>query len=133
MESTGERENRGRHKLWLTVPLLLTLLIVFYMQFTNPLTAGPAGILGLFILLYLLFMSLTFLSLAYGVGFLRRIKVLKRGNNVAPRKAYYVASVLACFPVFLLAIMSMGQLAFWDVVWAALFIALATFYVVRKT
>lgn len=128
-------ESGAPHTRWYAVmaaPLLLLGAVLLAMHLLNPLTAGPAGILFLFCLIYLWCLSLTFALLYVGSHVLSRSS-WSGARALKARKAYYVASVLACFPVLLLAISSIGQVDVVSVGLTALFVGLATFYIVRRT
>lgn len=126
-------ESTTPHSKWyaiLLAPFVLLITLLGVMHLISPLSAGPAGILLVFSLIYLWCLSVLFALLYIGTHMLHRNR---GGNGMRARKAYYVASVLACFPVSLLAIISIGQIDFISVGLAGLFVGLATFYVVRRT
>lgn len=122
-----------RHGWVLIVPAILLLVLYIFINEVSPLNAGPAGILFVFGLLYGAFLSLTFSLIYFGQRVISRFGLLRERDHMHSRKAYYVASVLACLPLFLLAINTIGRLAFSDVLLVGLFIALATFYVLKRT
>lgn len=128
-------ESGTPHVKWYAViaaPFVLFGGIIAAMNFVSPLSAGPAGILFIFTLIYLWCLSVLFGLLYAGSRLLQR----SRWGGVKAfeaRKAYYAASVLACFPVLLLAIGSIGQIDFISVGLATLFVGLATFYTMRRT
>jgi hypothetical protein len=117
----------------IALPVVLFSLIILAMHILNPQTIGPAAILFMFIMIYLFFLSLFTVVLYFGHLLIVRLGWLGSGKAVKPQKAYYIASVLACFPVFLLAIMSIGELRIIDVLLVALFVFLASFYVTKRT
>lgn len=128
-------ESGTPHPKWYAVvmtPFILLGAIIGVMNLISPLSAGPGGILVVFSLIYLWCLSVVFALLYAGSRFLDK-------NNIGgvqalrARKAYYVASVLACFPVLLLAIISIRQIDIVSVGLVALFVGLAAFYVVRRT
>jgi hypothetical protein len=119
--------------LLLLIPFALLLAIIFSMQSFSPLEAGPAGILFVFLLIYGFFLSIAYLAVYWGSRIMTRAGWLRKDNVVNHRRAYYIASVVSCLPVFLLAIKSIGQLRPLDILLSVIFVALATFYVVRRT
>lgn len=122
-----------RHSWVLLVPLVILLVLFVFINEVSPLAAGPAGILFVFALLYGVFLSLTFIAIYFGQKLMSRFGLLRQRDHVNSRKAYYVASVLACMPLFLLAVNTIGELRIVDVLLVGLFIALAAFYVARRT
>lgn len=117
----------------LSVPVLVAVLIFITLNVLNPLSNGPAGILFIFTLIYLFFLSVFSLLIYFGSHALSRYRLVGGSRIVKPRKAYYIASALACFPVFLLAIRSIGSLSFVDIFLAGFFVFLASFYIAKRT
>lgn len=120
------------------LPFVAVLGLFLVFSLTDPLSAGPAGMLLVFFLVYVLFASVFFIFLTVGITFISRVvnkyrKVNLREWNVGVQKAYYIASVLAFGPVLLLAMQSVGQLQLRDVILAAAFLVIAIFYVVKRS
>lgn len=116
----------------------LFLILLWFMNSVDPVAAGPAGILFVFILIYTIVASLLFIILHQGVRLVsdyivsHNKRVTVRAYNVGVRKAYYIASVVAFGPVMLLALNSVRQLQPTDVLLVGLFIALAIFYISKR-
>lgn len=115
------------------MPILLIGLLFITLSVLNPLRSGPAGILFVLTLVYLFFLSVFSLAIYFGSSLLRQKGVVEGRQAVQPKKAYYIASAVACFPVFLLAIRSIGTVNVIDVLLAAVFVFLASFYIARRT
>jgi nitrogen fixation/metabolism regulation signal transduction histidine kinase len=119
-------------RIMIALPLLATCGLAYIATRTRPDTVGPAVMLLVFILLYLLwvgiFMIVTDIFLALG----RRFKGgTHRGrSNLRP---YYIASIIAFIPVLILAIQSVNQLTIRDLLLAIGLAALAIFYVIKRT
>lgn len=112
------------------MPIASFIALVFLLNKTNPLDVGPAGILLVFALVYIfvasaLYLLLTILMmiLAYFVTITIRSK----------KRVYYLASILALAPVFLLALNSIGQLQVKDFVLVLCLVGIACFYVVKRS
>jgi hypothetical protein len=122
----------SRH--WLViVPLFLVVILAILMSTTTPLQVGPAGILLAFLLLYAILLSISFLIIYIGSKLFVSLKLRKGHQLIRPRRAYYIASIVACLPLFLIAIQTIGQLRWVDVLLVVVFLALAAFYVLRRT
>lgn len=120
----------------LPVLSLAALLAIFFM--TDPLSAGPGGMLAVFFLVYVLFASTFFIILHGGLRVIttavnRYRTVNLRKWQIGVRKSYYVASVLAFGPVLLLAMQSVGQLQLRDVILMIVFLMIAIFYVIKRS
>lgn len=126
------------HKLTYVLPFVAILGLFLVFSLTNPLDAGPGGMLLVFFLVYILFASVFFIFLNGGIGLIGRLlnkyrKVNLKEWQIGVRKSYYIASVLAFGPVLLLAMQSVGQLQLRDVILALVFLAIAIFYVVKRS
>lgn len=119
-------------------PLLFLGIILYVWQITNPTSIGPAGILGVFLLLYLFWTSLFFVIVHIMMTFLHRLPVLrhisKTSKSAKARSyvAYYTASILAFAPVLILAMQSVDQLTWRDITLVVVFVGLAIFYVLKR-
>lgn len=118
------------------IPLVSALAIFILMVQTSPQSVGPAGILLVFLLLYVFFASCLFIVLHAGESIVRRLAGEDRVRRL-PRwglevkRAYYLASVVAFVPVALLAMQSLGQLQVTDVLLVAALAGLLSFYLLR--
>lgn len=119
-------------------PLLFLGIILYVWQITNPTSIGPIGILGIFLLLYLFWASLFFVIVHLVMTFLHRIPILQHVSS-APKSAknrgyvaYYTASILAFAPVLILAMQSVDQLTWRDIMLVIVFVGLAIFYVLKR-
>jgi len=126
------------HKLTYFLPLVSLVGLFLMFSLTDPLEAGPAGMLLVFFLIYVFCASLLFIILHVGIGFATRIvnrtqKINIKEWQLGIRKSYYVASVLAFGPVLLLAMQSVGQLQLRDVLLTIAFLGIAVFYVAKRS
>jgi len=97
---------------------------------TSPLQLGPAGILLVFGLLYIFVASSFYLLSTLAiivVGYFVPISSQSR------RRLYYVSSIVATAPVFLLALNSIGQLELKDFILVILLVGVACFYTLKRT
>ncbi|HMR72912.1 MAG TPA: hypothetical protein PKD68_02790 [Candidatus Saccharibacteria bacterium] len=120
-------------------PIATALLLAAVLVTTDPLNIGPVGIMGVFVLVYLFSLSLTFVVLHFGIYWVSRLVILKRDTlgqrewRVGARKAYYVASVIAFVPVLFLAMQSFAELRVSDILLVGAFVAIAVFYIVKRS
>ena len=114
------------------------ILLIYIWNTTNPATAGPLGILFVFVLLYLFWLSLFFAALHLGFIAMQKtglFKIIMKRREGRPFKhwlAYYIASILAFMPVLLLAMQSVNQLTLRDFILVLFFVILAIFYVIKR-
>jgi hypothetical protein len=112
--------------------LLAFVFLSALLQSTSPSTIHPAGILIVFILLYVLALgTLTFCL--YGIS---RIAITLSRHApegvMSLQQAYYYASVLALAPVMILGARSIGRTGTYDVVLIMLFECIACFYISKR-
>lgn len=119
-------------------PVVATAGLIGYFATHDPAKVGPVGILGVFVVMYVITLSLVFSLVHVGLGLAAR--VLARARLTHPRawrvgaqKAYYIASIVAFGPIFLLAVSTLGQLQFRDVALVVTFLTLATVYVLKRS
>lgn len=110
------------------------------MIYTDPAAVGSGGILGVFLLLYLLSFSLLFVVLRlFQIIFIKKVDEntteSERTNGFwkVSRRPYYIASVVAFAPVGLLAMGSFVQLRVWDISLVCIFVITAVFYVIKRS
>jgi hypothetical protein len=112
--------------------LSLTLLI----QFTSPATGGAVGILAVFILAYIVIVSLlTFFM--YGVSRVliqasRLIAMRKPLEVMSLKRSYYYSSVVSLAPVILVGMASVGALGIYEVTLVVLLVAIGCVYVTKR-
>lgn len=124
----GSMPSIRNYVIYLT-PFLSGAVLFFMLTIASPLAVGPAGILIVFGLLYALIFSTL-----YGLMLLTSTVVQKFTSVGFPsrRKIYYMISIIAFGPVFLLALNSIGQLDTKDFILVVLFLIIACFYVSRR-
>lgn len=118
-----------------TVSLMgLTVLMALF-ALTTPVTAGPFGLLMIFISAYLAFLGLISFFL-FGAN----LVIVRIGGHLAVRKplkrmsfkrAYYYSTVLSMAPVLLVGMQSVGAIGVYEVLLVALFEVVACIYVSR--
>jgi hypothetical protein len=112
-----------------TLPILSFAGLVLLLNRTNPLDVGPAGILLVFGLAYVFISSALYLLLTL-IMMLSAYFVTIRATS--RRKLYYLSSIIALAPVFLLALNSIGQLEAKDLVLVVALVGFACFYVLKR-
>lgn len=106
---------------------LAAIFIVF--NFTSPLRVGPAGILLVFALFYAFISSLMFALLRIGLAVWVRVT---GKADISSRRLYYLASVVAFGPVFLIALNTLSRLGIVEVILVLLLVGIGSFYVLRR-
>ena len=111
---------------------LLTLMLVT----TTPATAGPFGLLLIFLTAYLTSLGLVSFFL-YGIN---RIIVyatagftLRRPMQAMPfRRAYYFSTILAAAPVMLVGLQSVGSIGIYEFLLVVIFEVIGCVYIAKR-
>lgn len=123
-------------KILSVITVASILLLAVMLTTTTPATAGPFGLLLIFISAYLTCLGLMSFFL-YGIS---RIYVfvsagfnVRRPPQVMPfRRAYYFSTVLAAAPVLLIGLQSVGSIGFYEVGLVIFFEVIACLYVAKR-
>ncbi len=111
------------------LPIMSFVGLTVLLNRTNPLDVGPAGILLVFGLVYVFISSSLYLLLTLAMMLLAYFVTTRATSR---RKLYYLASIIAFAPVFLLALNSIGQLELKDFILVFCLVGLACFYVLKR-
>lgn len=121
------------NKVIAVTALVAFVLLSALLQTTTPSTIHPLGILAVFILFYLLAMSL----LTFFIFWLSRLlaRFTSKSYMRAPmsmKQAYYYGSVIALAPVLLIGMRSIGRGGVWDITLVMVFEVIACFYIAKR-
>lgn len=120
----------------LIIGVVTALALLLLMNLTSPSTAGPLGILAVFLLLYVTSVSFIYLVLRNVTVFLAKVSrpgLLKLAlEGTSPLKLYYYSSILALSPVILLGMQSVGGVRWMDLTLLIVFEILACFYIYKR-
>lgn len=117
--------------------VLAVVVLLAILQTTTPSTAGPIGILFVFIFIYMLVLGVLTFLLFWGSKLIS--KLLQLATQKAPRRplslirSYYFSSILALAPVIFMGMQSVGEVGFYDVILVLLFVGVGCFYVAKRT
>lgn len=124
-------------KIVLITGLVSAGLLLVLLNVTTPSTSGAVVILAVFLLGYVVMLSLvTFLIwgmsrvvVRLGSGLYRRGTI----EEMSMRKSYYYASVIALGPVILVGLQSVGGVSIYEVGLVGLFVVFGCVYIARRT
>lgn len=123
-------------KIIATISLASLCLLSAMLTFTTPASAGPFGLLVIFISAYLTFIGLISFFL-YGIS--KLIAAVSAGMTVRKpitamtfRRAYYFSTVLAAAPVMLIGLQSVQSINVYELVLVVIFEVVACVYVSRR-
>lgn len=111
-------------------PFVALLALGAVLNMTNPIDSGPVSILVVFVMLYLLILSVL-AAVLHLVGAI--IRMVRPQQGFSLRRGYYVLSIVSLAPVLLVALNTLGQLELLEIVLILILVGLGCFYVVRRT
>lgn len=111
---------------------LLSLMLVF----TTPASAGPFGLLVIFISAYLTALGLISFFL-YGIGriagyALAGFTLKKPIRPLSFRRAYYYSTILAAAPVMLIGLQSVGSIGIYELLLVVIFEVIGCVYITKR-
>lgn len=119
-----------------TITLASLCVLSLMLTFTSPATAGPFGLLVIFLTAYLTFVGLISFFL-FGIN--RLIVMVSAGMTVSKplaqmqfKRAYYYSTVLAAAPVMLIGLQSVRSIGFYEIILVILFEVVACVYVSKR-
>jgi hypothetical protein len=119
-----------------TVSLASLCVLSAMLTFTTPASAGPFGLLVIFITAYLTFIGLISFFL-FGISTLiasvsAGMTVRKPWKAMPFRRAYYFSTVLAAAPVMLIALQSVKPIDVYELLLVIIFEVIACLYISRR-
>lgn len=119
----------------ITVASFCALLLL--LMLTSPATAGPFGLLALFIAAYLTFMGLIsfflFVINRLIVQVFAGAAVRRPMQPMSFKRAYYFSTVLAAAPVMLIGLQSVHAVGLYEIILVIIFEVVACTYVSKRT
>lgn len=124
-------------KILLILGLVATGLLLLIVNVTTPTDSGAAGILAVFLLGYIVTLVLVTFLLTIASRFTiklgKEFRLLRAGEPLPLKKAYYYASVIALAPVIMISLQSVGGVGLYEVSLIAVFVGLGCLYIARRT
>ncbi len=111
-------------------------LLVSLLNITTPTSAGPFGILAIFLFLFIFIFgvsSLFIFCLSYLLSHLSGVMVLKRPlHAISFRRASYYATIMATAVVMLVGLQSVGKVGIYEYILVTIFIFIGCIYIHKK-
>lgn len=124
-------------RILLVVSLFSLIGLVAIINATAPSTAGPVGILAVFVLLYLVLLGIITGLIYWGSRLgsrLSRSAMLRRPlARLSLRQSYYFASILALGPVMTLGMQSVGGAGVYELALVTIFLVIGCIYIAKRT
>ncbi|OGL22703.1 hypothetical protein A2707_05360 [Candidatus Saccharibacteria bacterium RIFCSPHIGHO2_01_FULL_45_15] len=119
------------------IAIVSGVIIAVILNTTTPASVGAFGILAVFILAYLILLSLmTFL--VYGVSMSiaagsKMIGIKQSSGRLSLQKAYYYATIIALAPIITISMQSIGGAGPYELALIGLFVVIGCLYVSKRT
>jgi len=119
-----------------TVSVVSLAILLLLITFTTPATAGPLGLLVIFISAYVFLVGVMSFFL-FGisrlvVSFSTSLMTSRPLYPLPFKRAYYYSTVLAMAPVMLIGLQSVGSVGLYEVVLVLAFEVIACVYISRR-
>ena len=124
-------------KILLILSMASFVLLLFLLNNTTPATAGPLGVLAVFLCLYIIILSFISFILYYSQHLIRWVAkffyLKKPIKQLSWQRSYYHSSVVALGPIILLGLGTVGKIEFYEIVLVLIFIILGCFYIAKRS
>jgi hypothetical protein len=111
-------------------------LLLILLTTTTPSSAGAIGILSVFVLSYIVTLSVvTYVLWSAGILINRigkRTHLIRKPSILTFKKAYYFSTIIALGPVIVVSLQSVGGVGLYELVLITIFITLGCLYVSRR-
>ena len=111
-------------------------LLIFLLNTTTPVTAGPFGILAIFVFAYLIL----FVVIAYFLYVISRliarlsISLISRRpfEPLTLKRSFYYSSIISAAPIMIVGIQSVGSIGVYELLLIAIFVSIGCLYISKK-
>ena len=124
-------------KKFLSITTVLSLCLLFVLlNVTNPSSAGPFGILVVFILAYMSSLGvvafLVYWSMRLISYFSKPFMLKKPIERLSLRRSYYYATVIAATPIMIIGLQSVGSIGVYELLLVIIFAAIGCLYISKR-
>ncbi|OIP85700.1 hypothetical protein COV88_03950 [Candidatus Saccharibacteria bacterium CG11_big_fil_rev_8_21_14_0_20_41_19] len=103
---------------------------------TTPATAGPLGILSIFVFAYLLSLGVVTFFIYWSRRLVSRLSAgLISKKPIEPmtfRTSYYYSTIVAAVPILLIGLQSVGSIGIYEVILVIIFVAIGCLYISKR-
>jgi hypothetical protein len=115
------------------VTILSLMVVAMLLNLTTPATAGPIGILSIFLFSYLTSLGVTTHLIYYVSRGIGRISAMlmprKPFQPMSFKQSYYYSSVVAMVPILFIGLQSVGAIGVYEVILIAVFVVVGCLYI----
>lgn len=124
-------------KLFIPIATVVSLcLLGILLITTTPVTAGPFGVLAIFLFAYLSILGLvtyTIFGFCYLISHLSLIFMARRPiEPLTLRMSYFYSSVISAVPILIIGLQSVGRVGIYEYLLVVIFAVIGCFYIYKK-
>lgn len=124
-------------KLFISILTLVSLcLLIILLNIFTPATAGPFGILVIFVLVYLSsfgLMTFFLFGISRVIAQVSTVFIIKKPlPSLTMRRSYFFSSILSVAPVMLIGLKSVGAAGIYGYLLIVIFVAIGCLYISKR-
>lgn len=126
------------HKILVIAGILASAGLLYVLNFTTPSGAGATGVLSVFLLSYVVLVSITSGFIFWTYKLIKRVfysdtNAIYDPSEFSFKQSYYYASIIALGPVLLVSLKSVGKAGISEALLVVFLLVLGCIYVSRQT
>lgn len=119
-----------------TIEIVSLCLLITLLNTTTPATAGPFGILLIFIFIYIILLgSITYFIylISYVIAHLSIVFISKKPiHALTIKQSYYYSTIIAAAPIMFIGLQSVGFVGVYELTLITSFVAIGCLYVSKR-
>jgi len=112
------------------------ILLIILLNITTPVSAGPFGILAIFIFAYLSLVGLITYFLYYISKLFAHLFIFfvyrKPLETLSLKRAYYYSTIIAAAPIMIMGLQSVGSVGFYELLLVTIFVIIGCLYISKR-
>lgn len=125
-----------RNIITITLTILSLCLLIILLNITTPTTAGPFGILIIFIFAYIAILGITTYMVFAVSRLILKISIIfisrKPYQPLTLRMSYYYSTIIAAVPILIIGLQSVGSMGLYETGLIALFTLIGLLYISKR-
>ena len=124
-------------KILISLATLVSLcLLIILLNFTTPVSAGPFGVLAIFLFAYISCLGVVTILIYFASRLFAHLSGLfmsrKPLDSLSFRRSYYFSTVLSSIPIMLIGLQSVGKVGFYEYLLVFIFAFIGCLYIYKK-
>lgn len=119
-----------------SVELASLCLLIVLLNSTTPATAGPFGVLLIFIFIYILLLGVITYFLYWTSHLINHLSIVFMAKRpiraISLKQSYYYSTIIAAAPIMLIGLQSVGMVSLYEFLLIILFVVIGCLYISKK-